>query len=813
MSEEFGKIIKGKKKPGGIDGIEEFLVLDKDGISYVVTTQDIVGLETDPIFIASPAFSITNTDIGNWNTAFGWGDPSGLYTPISHISDIDNPHSTSWSNLLGIPSTFPPSPHTHVEADITDLDKYTQAEVNSLIFWDRVGTTIEPKTANDNLDIGTGDFSGKELNIRGIKLDTTTAPVLTPKGTIWWNGEEYTINIETGLGATIQVGQEVMLLYYNDTGGQIDNFTTLHPKSATVVGSLVVPTPEKADASKWELCEGTLSIATHNIPNGQLGLATRFGKARGGNSTGWSPGSQLWLSTDGSGLPTVTKPVFPNYSISLGGSLQEHATEGEIFVTVTKAVGDTFNDAWDGSIRETFDFLVTSTGTVVTGTLTNINPANNLTLFFSDGAVFYTLDTTSAPLTIVLTPGTDSSTITNYVYIPISTKVLTVSTSGFPATEHVRIAQLEVQSAATVLAELGAERNQNINDHLKKENDNGHILHIAERIRQLNAEHDNGTEGSLTGTSTNGYIQVTSGGVWQMHNQTFSSFSMPTRNIMISNDFTTGNRRTNNLNTINAYSDGSSWNNQWGKVVIWGIANKTGEPDFVKLNLPSDGYNSEANAIGDSLNYADYTIPKKYKGVGFLIAAFTVRISGGTITYNAGTAYQDLRGFVPNNIAGGGGGSGITSYLGLVDTPSTNVGQAGKFPKVNSGETAHEYSQMTENANGSIQIEGQATGGHSVESFSATKTFDLDNGNALEMPVTANITSLSLSNKVNGGSHLIYLVQDGTGGHTIPTPDSSWGKELPNSDAFLTGANDVNMINVNISPSGVVTYTNLAYTP
>ena len=33
-------------------------------------------VETDPVFIASPAFNITNTDITNWDTAFGWGDHS-----------------------------------------------------------------------------------------------------------------------------------------------------------------------------------------------------------------------------------------------------------------------------------------------------------------------------------------------------------------------------------------------------------------------------------------------------------------------------------------------------------------------------------------------------------------------------------------------------------------------------------------------------------------------------------------------------------------------------------------------------------------
>lgn len=35
--------------------------------------------ETDPVFMASDANGINSTDIGYWNTAYGWGDHSGLY--------------------------------------------------------------------------------------------------------------------------------------------------------------------------------------------------------------------------------------------------------------------------------------------------------------------------------------------------------------------------------------------------------------------------------------------------------------------------------------------------------------------------------------------------------------------------------------------------------------------------------------------------------------------------------------------------------------------------------------------------------------
>lgn len=112
-----------------------------------------------------------------------------------------------------------------------------------------------------------------------------------------------------------------------------------------------------------------------------------------------------------------------------------------------------------------------------------------------------------------------------------------------------------------------------------------------------------------------------------------------------------------------------------------------------------------------------------------------------------------------------------------------------------------------------FQFGGQANGGYSVESFSATKTFNLNNGVSQEMTLTGNVTSLTLSNKANGGSYLIYLIEDGTGGRTIPTPDSTFGNKTDNSADFITTANAVNIINVNVRPNGSTYWTLETYTP
>jgi len=40
--------------------------------------------ETDPIFIVSPAFAITTSNIDNWNAAYSWGNHAGLYSLLGH---------------------------------------------------------------------------------------------------------------------------------------------------------------------------------------------------------------------------------------------------------------------------------------------------------------------------------------------------------------------------------------------------------------------------------------------------------------------------------------------------------------------------------------------------------------------------------------------------------------------------------------------------------------------------------------------------------------------------------------------------------
>jgi hypothetical protein len=523
-----------------------------------------------------------------------------------------------------------------------------------------------------------------------IKLDPENPPVTTQQGEFYWNGKFYTINYDTGLGATVTIGNTEYTVFYNDTGGELPPGKNMHLLAGFVFEGQLYPTFELADPRDWSKVQGTLGMTMHTVGIGALGLLSdRAQLIEGVDTSGVAAGAQLWIKPDGTGDITDIHPQFPDIAISVGGSYDSQA-EGSVFYNVTTDINEQFSDAWDGSCLETFNFTTSSNGTIVTGLLENVEPTRDVVVKFSTGR--FTVDTTTSPLTIALTPGTDNGEQTNYIYIPESTKVLTVSTSGWPTTEHARIAQVDIQSAITTQDDGGALGNQNTNDHLKYTNDNGHILHISSWIRKQFATWESGTEATFDNTGGNGYVQITGGIVNQMHEQSVDAFSMVGGdNIRAWNDFSGNRPKYTNLTSITAYSDGSPWNNEWGKIVVWRVANKSGEYSPVMFNLPSGGYNSEANAIEDLQQKANFAIPNNFKTKAILVAAFTFRISGGVITYNIG--YEDLRGQVPITVAGGGGGGagGVTTYLALTDTPNSRVGKAGNVPVVNAGETADEY--------------------------------------------------------------------------------------------------------------------------
>jgi len=276
---------------------------------------------------------------------------------------------------------------------------------------------------------------------------------------------------------------------------------------------------------------------------------------------------------------------------------------------------------------------------------------------------------------------------------------LTLSESGWPVGEAIRVAHVVLKSANTTELK-GALRNQNINNEIQDTSTGqGHLTHEGARMRALPAEYESGIETSLTisGSPDDVFVSNTSGKIFQMHEQTMPPIDMALgEDIEIVNWFEDPFHTTTNLNTLDLDSDGDTLNNRWFSLVVWVICNKSGETSHLMCNLPSGSYTSEASAVSDALGYSNYTIPKAYKGVSVLTARFTMRKSNVSFTFNPLVGYQDLRGFIPNTTAGSGAGSsGITTFTGLLDTPSAYTSSTNRLLQENDGGTALEFLDPT----------------------------------------------------------------------------------------------------------------------
>jgi hypothetical protein len=113
---------------------------------------------------------------------------------------------------------------------------------------------------------------------------------------------------------------------------------------------------------------------------------------------------------------------------------------------------------------------------------------------------------------------------------------------------------------------------------------------------------------------------------------------------------------------------------------------------------------------------------------------------------------------------------------------------------------------VTGTITGNTKFAGQAVGGTKILTFSATPTFNCNEGNVFYMPVTADVTEWNISNEKPGGSYRIYMVLDGNP-HTIGNPGASVDKKTDNSADFAVAANNRNIIDISVDPNGYVEYS------
>ena len=316
---------------------------------------------------------------------------------------------------------------------------------------------------------------------------------------------------------------------------------------------------------------------------------------------------------------------------------------------------------FNGTFLESFDALVTSDGATVTMTLTN-DVSGNLTMVFSDGQTIF--DLSGSDGVIALTAGSDTSPTENFVYILKSDKILTVSTSGWPTAEHIRIGFFFVPSAGFVQSH-GVYVNHNMNDHASDQATAlGHLSHITERIRAQSAIYKSGVVLIVTPSSGGTVVDVavTAGLVFQMHPHATPALDTATGDtVLVVNQNGAAFDDVHDLETLTNDSAGVAVK-KYFNWVFWGTANKSDEFAPMMLNLSNGSYVKLDQALADVSGFDVLTMPAAFNSdssTGFLIARVTMSLSGGVFAVESTV---DLRGSTPQSVAGGGVGGQETEF-------------------------------------------------------------------------------------------------------------------------------------------------------
>ena len=149
------------------------------------------------------------------------------------------------------------------------------------------------------------------------------------QGTLSWNTDEETVDIIQN-GATLQVGQEVQVHVKNQTGSTITDGTPVYVTGTLGSSGRLTVAPMIADGSIE--AKYFLGVTTEDIPNGEDGKVTTFGKIRGLNTSAYAPGTTLYVSSTTAGFWQTTPPVSPALDLEVAIVINQHANNGTLFV-------------------------------------------------------------------------------------------------------------------------------------------------------------------------------------------------------------------------------------------------------------------------------------------------------------------------------------------------------------------------------------------------------------------------------------------------------------------------------------------------
>ena len=195
-------------------------------------------------------------------------------------------------------------------------------------------------------------------------FDTTyTETGSETQGTLYWNSDEETLSLVTN-GESIELGQKVEIHVKNQTGSQINKGEVVYASGTVGASGRILVTKMIADGTV--AAKRVLGVAAENIANGADGKVIKFGKLRQINTSTFSDGDILWVSTSTAGAFQNTEPSQANGEIALPIAyvVYSSASVGEIFVRVTPIDENEYQD-YDAGLQDIAGLTPTDSNIIV----------------------------------------------------------------------------------------------------------------------------------------------------------------------------------------------------------------------------------------------------------------------------------------------------------------------------------------------------------------------------------------------------------------------------------------------------------------
>jgi hypothetical protein len=209
---------------------------------------------------------------------------------------------------------------TDIIASINNVEHRT-AILN--IFTSILGMDVHSR--DGYLHLGNNGHTG----IDSIKFNLNPTIVEHTEGQMHWDADNNTLSIGMiGGEVELQVGQEMLIRVFNNTGADIANGAAVYIVDAGDQKPRIALAQADADPTGY-----VIGLATETIENSTQGFICTQGLVRGLDTNTYTEGLPVYLSATEAGALTETEPEVPNFSTLVGYTIRSHNSLGTILVS------------------------------------------------------------------------------------------------------------------------------------------------------------------------------------------------------------------------------------------------------------------------------------------------------------------------------------------------------------------------------------------------------------------------------------------------------------------------------------------------